>query len=921
MKQYFKQTAAFVLCMAMLMGLFAGAVTTVRAEETATPAATPTAVATWSEDFEDKTVDTDLAAALWSNAIGTWSVSADKSNGGSYSLKLSATDNANNQAYLYTPAIPVEGLDYIYAQYDVNTAAPTNLMVRLLDVRGNQIAQYSAGGIGNTSGNWSTRSVLADIKADVEAKPAAKYAVILVYVNNVTDVAYFDNFVIRGLKTTDHTYTSYDFNDAASKTDLAANGWSYKNGNFAGAAMPFEAVDGALKITTDGYSTGAFYSPYIPVTPGQSITISADIKANGNVYLDGCYYDADMVFASYIGTNNKISATNPTGEWTSYSKTMTVPEGVAYLNLMPYITGNIGDVYFDNITVKATVPTKGMAIVDSLNYDFGDITAVADIWADGFTRAGSMAAEDADSRMTKAQCSPVDMRWAIKFGDANIDGAHKPFGFNTPAVEVAGAEKVTVDMDYCRFAGGMQVYAYFLDANGAFVKTDAGKDFHSFTNLNAGGYAAQNYTLELDVPENAVYFYVMLNRVNEGVYYVFDINIATCIHVAGAAATCTTAQTCTLCGEVLAPATGHTANIAFADCVTAKACSVCETVIDAACGHYWDDDADEPQGICYYCNATNPDFTPDTPAGVVLDENLTIPTKAIDLGAAIGGQFMINQAAITAGGYTNAYIVVSQNGEEITLRDNLMDPSQGYVFRHTMKAAWMGLEITVTAYAEKDGVIYKGNPETWSIKQGALDRLNLYYPHAVDGNAYMKRCVLIVDMLYYGAEAQAVFAKDTTPVTEGLAAEYVALRTTTEPTISFENTAALKAVNGLFQYNLGLEAKVNMQFTFYLPDANYENYTIKVTNKDGVVKEFTGDDFIVPVESVPQLVTAVYDELGALYMRDTVEVELYQNGKLISDTYTASIEGCAKINVDKGSNVDLVKAMMKYGDSAKASLG
>ena len=56
-------------------------------------------------------------------------------------------------------------------------------------------------------------------------------------------------------------------------------------------------------------------------------------------------------------------------------------------------------------------------------------------------------------------------------------------------------------------------------------------------------------------------------------------------------------------------------------------------------------------------------------------------------------------------------------------------------------------------------------------------------------------------------------------------------------------------------------------------------------------------------------------------MRDEVTIELWKNGELVSPSYTASIAGVAKINVDAGSNVDLVKAMMAYGDSAKALLG
>ncbi len=55
-------------------------------------------------------------------------------------------------------------------------------------------------------------------------------------------------------------------------------------------------------------------------------------------------------------------------------------------------------------------------------------------------------------------------------------------------------------------------------------------------------------------------------------------------HTAGAAATCTTAQTCTVCGVELAPATGHTAGAA-ATCTTAQTCTVCGAELAPATGH------------------------------------------------------------------------------------------------------------------------------------------------------------------------------------------------------------------------------------------------------------------------------------------------------------------------------------------------
>ena len=54
-------------------------------------------------------------------------------------------------------------------------------------------------------------------------------------------------------------------------------------------------------------------------------------------------------------------------------------------------------------------------------------------------------------------------------------------------------------------------------------------------------------------------------------------------HTPGAAATCTTAQTCTDCGSVVQPALGHKPGVQ--DCMVAQVCTVCHTELAAASGH------------------------------------------------------------------------------------------------------------------------------------------------------------------------------------------------------------------------------------------------------------------------------------------------------------------------------------------------
>ena len=303
-----------------------------------------------------------------------------------------------------------------------------------------------------------------------------------------------------------------------------------------------------------------------------------------------------------------------------------------------------------------------------------------------------------------------------------------------------------------------------------------------------------------------------------------------------------------------------------------------------------------------------------------LDKSINLSDVAINLSSYIGAQFIVDKAAIEAGNYEKVYIIVEFNGVQYKYDTSLLDDM--YVFEHPLAPKDMGAEMLVTVYAEKNGLTYYGTTVSWTVKEGIMSRLNAYYPyvdHETYGETYYKRCVLLVDLLYYGASAQTKFAMDANGLlTDALEDKYVALKTTQEPVINAENTATTTVVNGLYQYNLGLEETVNMQFTFRLASTDYSQYTVKITH-DGTEYEYAADKF-VPVEGYPKFVSVVFDKLESVDMRDTVTVELYQNGTLVSQTYTASIEGAAKINIDNNKNVELVKAMMTFGDSAVASL-
>ena len=119
--------------------------------------------------------------------------------------------------------------------------------------------------------------------------------------------------------------------------------------------------------------------------------------------------------------------------------------------------------------------------------------------------------------------------------------------------------------------------------------------------------------------------------------------------------------------------------------------------------------------------------------------------------------------------------------------------------------------------------------------------------------------------------------------------------------------------------NLGVEDAVQMQLLFRLSDEDYSKYVVKITNGENVY-EYTGESF-VPEAASAKFVNLVFDKLEATDMRDVVTVELWKDGALVSASYELSIEGFANAYIQAGSYVDLLTAMITYGDSAVKSLG
>ena len=89
---------------------------------------------------------------------------------------------------------------------------------------------------------------------------------------------------------------------------------------------------------------------------------------------------------------------------------------------------------------------------------------------------------------------------------------------------------------------------------------------------------------------------------------------AVCEHVPGPAATCETAQTCTKCGEVLAPALGH--EEVLEDCEAGSHCARCGVQLSAPTAHIPGPEATcQAAQTCTVCGKVLAEPTDHTPSG------------------------------------------------------------------------------------------------------------------------------------------------------------------------------------------------------------------------------------------------------------------------------------------------------------------
>ena len=258
--------------------------------------------------------------------------------------------------------------------------------------------------------------------------------------------------------------------------------------------------------------------------------------------------------------------------------------------------------------------------------------------------------------------------------------------------------------------------------------------------------------------------------------------------------------------------------------------------------------------------------------------------------------------------YTQPYAVFHTGSKIQTVTDYEISGGK-YIFSCTNLApSQAGDTITAELHATLNG-----EEETFSIDYSVAR----YCYDILEETDNPTLRTLLVDLLNYGAAAQVYsWYKDKTLCNADLTAEQKAWGTTADPVLTshldeeyetVENPKAVWEAAGLV-----LDHAITMRFRFTAE--NIENLIVKIRCDD---QEWTISSFEASADKENQYY-AYFNGLTARQMRQVVYVTVYEGDTAVSNTITYSMETYACNKQDEPRLGDLVKAMMRYGDSAAA---
>ena len=276
--------------------------------------------------------------------------------------------------------------------------------------------------------------------------------------------------------------------------------------------------------------------------------------------------------------------------------------------------------------------------------------------------------------------------------------------------------------------------------------------------------------------------------------------------------------------------------------------------------------------------------------------------------------YKIKESLIIENGYTNLYVVFKYNGHETTVTEYTKGIDGLYTFKFTNSALHlMNSTVEATLYASQNGVEYS-IPKSYSIATYCYNMLSKY-----NADEYAEFRTLLVDLLNFGAALQ-VYTNDTNELAnERLTDEQASWGTLTDREYvnitdgkyaTIDNpTVTLKGASLSISNNVGINVKIEAE--------NIEGLVMKIWTDSGKEWFISSEKFFY--DSTTNRYVIGFKGLNASQMNDAVYIVTYNGDTIVSNTTRYSIESyvSSKMSNTNVNFVNMLKAMMKYGDSAK----
>ncbi len=306
------------------------------------------------------------------------------------------------------------------------------------------------------------------------------------------------------------------------------------------------------------------------------------------------------------------------------------------------------------------------------------------------------------------------------------------------------------------------------------------------------------------------------------------------------------------------------------------------------------------------------------------EETFAFSGVDMDLKAGISMDFKVKKALFAVDStYEAPYVTIAVNNTTVTLGEPTEEDDTYYVYTFDGLAPYMmGDTVTATLHAVLDGKAVESAPLSYSVKEHC-DTILAQYAASTD-SAEMAYRTMLVDLLNYGAAAQTSIG-DTDPLVNAhLTAAQLAWGTPTDGDPALSNDQALTdtltdetVTWGNVQ--LSHDSWMTLQYTFTTTES-VEGWTVKVTLESDPSQTWTMEAETFTADGTGTYVVD-FQGLDATQMREKVLATVYNSkGVPVSETLTYSIRSYAYANQDVTGNSlgAMVKAMMRYGDAAKA---